>query len=56
MAEALAARIAAGPPGPVADGVGSPALADYDRRRLVARLGGVIDDVLTTQPAGAARR
>jgi glycosyltransferase involved in cell wall biosynthesis len=55
MAEALATQLAAGPPGPVADGVDSPALAGYDRRRLVARLAGVIDGVLTTQPTDAAR-
>jgi hypothetical protein len=56
MAEALRTRIDAGAPGPVSDGVGSPALAGYDRRRLVARLAGTIDGVLAAQPADAARR
>jgi glycosyltransferase involved in cell wall biosynthesis len=56
MAQALRARIDAGAPGPVADGVGSPALAGYDRRRLVARLAGVIDGVLAAQTTDAARR
>jgi glycosyltransferase involved in cell wall biosynthesis len=56
MADALRARIAAGAPGPVADGVGSPALAGYDRRQLVARLAGTIDGVLAAQPTDAARR
>jgi hypothetical protein len=55
MAGAVAAAIAAGPPGPVADGLGSPALAGYDRRRLVARLAGVVDDVLRTPASGRPR-
>jgi len=55
MAGAVAAAIAAGPPGPVADGLGSPALAGYDRRRLVARLAGVVDGVLAGTPDAARR-
>ena len=54
LTRALRARLAAGPAEDVGLVLDAPPLADYDRGRLVARLAGVLDDVV--DPAGRGRQ